>query len=51
MALINFHQGRIDTAIDLQAQAYFVAPPRKKPDYKRVLSRYQNAVARLPGSP
>ncbi|MCH8005045.1 MAG: TlpA family protein disulfide reductase [Planctomycetes bacterium] len=51
MALVNFHQGRIDAAIDLQAEAYFVARPRKKSDYERVLISYQNAVARLPGSP
>ena len=51
LALVNFHQGRIDAAIDLQSQAYFVAPPRKKPAYKRVLISYRNAEARLPGSP
>ncbi len=50
MALVHFHQGRVDAAIDLQAQAYFVAQPRKKSDYKRVLNSYRNAVARLPGS-
>lgn len=51
MALVNFHQGRIDAAIDLQAEAYFVAQPRRKPGYRRVLISYRNAVARLPGSP
>lgn len=51
MALVNFHQGRIDAAIDLQAQAYFVAQPRKKSGYMRVLMSYRNAVTRLPGSP
>lgn len=51
MALVNFHQGRIDAAIDLQAQAYFVAQPRRKSDYMRVLISYRSAVARLPGSP
>ncbi len=51
MALVKFHQGRIDAAIDLQAQAYMVAQPRRKPGYERVLKSYQNAVARLPGSP
>ena len=46
LALVHFHRQEIKKAIDLQTQAYFIAGTRNKPEYKRVLSTYQQAEKR-----
>jgi hypothetical protein len=47
MALIRYHRGEIEQAIDLQKRAYFLARPRRKAAYKRVLEAYQEAAQRV----
>jgi len=46
LAKIRFHRGEIDQAVELQKQAYFNAAPRRKAEYKRVLTQYQGAGER-----
>jgi thiol-disulfide isomerase/thioredoxin len=46
MALVHFHAGEIDEAIELQTRAYFLAQPQAKSDYKRVLASYREAASR-----
>ncbi|MHC4414723.1 MAG: peroxiredoxin family protein [Planctomycetota bacterium] len=46
LALVHFHRGDVETAIELQTQAYFIARPSDKAGYKRVLKGYQEAAAR-----
>ncbi len=48
LALVRFHRGDLQAAIDLQTRAYFIAHPRAKAGYKRVLSSYQEAAQRMP---
>ncbi|UCD76734.1 MAG: TlpA family protein disulfide reductase [Phycisphaerales bacterium] len=45
-ALIHYHAGRLDEAISLQKKAYFMARPKQKPGFKRVLRDYQEAAQR-----
>jgi thiol-disulfide isomerase/thioredoxin len=45
-ALVHFHRGEIDEAVELQTRAYFLAEPVEKAGYKRVLASYQDAANR-----
>ena len=45
-AMIHYHAGRLDEAIDLQKKAYFMARPKQKAGFKRVLRDYQEAAQR-----
>jgi tetratricopeptide (TPR) repeat protein len=45
-ALVHFHRGEIDEAVELQTRAYFLARPDAKAGYKRVLAGYQDAASR-----
>jgi hypothetical protein len=47
MALVHFHRGELAQAIDLQKRAYFMARPKQKAGYKRVLEAYQDAAERM----
>ncbi|MCI0363659.1 MAG: redoxin family protein [Phycisphaerales bacterium] len=47
LALVRFHRGEVDQAVELQKQAYFNALPRHKPLYKRTLTTYQDASERV----
>ena len=47
LALVYYHRDEIEQAVDLQTQAYFIASPRNKPRFKRVLGSYQQAVDRM----
>ena len=47
LALVHYYRQDVQQAIDLQTQAYFIASPRHKPRYKRVLGSYQQAVNRV----
>jgi len=49
LALVRYHRGELDQAINLQKKAYFIAKPKRKPQYKRVLEAYQGAAGRLGG--
>ena len=46
LALVYYHLQDVQQAIDLQTQAYFIASPKHKPRYKRVLGSYQQGVDR-----
>jgi thiol-disulfide isomerase/thioredoxin len=46
VALVRYTRGEVDQAIELQKQAYFNAPSKRKSEYKRVLSIYQGASER-----
>lgn len=46
VAMIRFHRGEVDQAIELQKQAYFMAPPKIKPEFRRQLTTYQEAAQR-----
>jgi thiol-disulfide isomerase/thioredoxin len=46
LALIRFHRGEVDQAIDLQKEAFFLAKPGVKPGYRQVLTAYQEAAVR-----
>ena len=45
-ALVHFHRGEIDEALELQTRAYFLAQPEAKAGYKRVLGSYRAAANR-----
>jgi tetratricopeptide (TPR) repeat protein len=45
-ALVHFHRGESREAIDLQTQAYFLARPEVKAQFKRVLEGYRESTAR-----
>jgi thiol-disulfide isomerase/thioredoxin len=45
-ALVHFHAGNVDKAVSMQRQAYFIAHPDEKPDYRRVLETYREAQQR-----
>ena len=47
LAMVYYHRQDIQQALDLQTQAYFIASPKHKPRYKRVLGSYQEAVGRV----
>ncbi|MEE8153466.1 MAG: redoxin domain-containing protein [Phycisphaerales bacterium] len=47
LAMVYYYRQDVQQAIDLQTQAYFIASPRHKPRYKRVLGSYQQAVDRV----
>ncbi|MCH8260319.1 MAG: redoxin domain-containing protein [Planctomycetes bacterium] len=47
LAMVYYHLQDVQQAIELQTQAYFIASPRHKPRYKRVLGSYQQAVDRV----
>ena len=47
LAMVYYHRQDVQQALDLQTQAYFIASPRHKPRYKRVLGSYQQAVDRV----
>ena len=47
LAVVHYHRDDIQQAVDLQTQAYFIASPRNKPRFKRVLGSYQQAVGRV----
>jgi hypothetical protein len=44
-ALVHYRKGEVDKAVQLQTKAYFMASPRRKPEFKRVLESYQAAKA------
>jgi len=46
LAMVHYYRDDIEQAIDLQTKAYFIASPKNKPRFKRVLSSYQQAVDR-----
>lgn len=46
VASVHFKRGEVDQAISLQKQAYFNAVPKKKPEFKRILTMYQGASTR-----
>ncbi len=46
VADVRFRRGEVDQAIELQKQAYFIANPKNKAEYKRTLSNYQEAAQR-----
>jgi tetratricopeptide (TPR) repeat protein len=46
IAQVYFVQGEIAKAVDFQKEAYFNANPRKKPEFKRTLTAYQEASQR-----
>ena len=46
MATVLFHKGETDKAVALQTEAWMMAAPKQKADYKRVLESYQKAAAR-----
>ena len=46
VASVHFKRGETDQAISLQKQAYFNAAPKKKPEFKRILTMYQGASTR-----
>ncbi len=46
LAVVYYHRNDIEQAIDLQTQAYFIASPKNKPRFKRVLGSYQQAIDR-----
>jgi alkyl hydroperoxide reductase subunit AhpC len=50
LAMVHYHRGELDQAIKLQKKAYFIAKPKRKPRYKRVLEAYQGAAGRLAGN-
>jgi thiol-disulfide isomerase/thioredoxin len=45
-ALVHFHRGELDQAIELQTRAYFLARPEAKAGYRRVLTSYRAAADR-----
>ena len=45
-ALVHYKTGEIDKAVQLQTKAYFLASPRRKAEFKRVLESYQGAQAK-----
>ena len=47
LAMVYYHRQDVEQAVDLQTQAYFIASPKHKPRYKRVLGSYQQAVDRV----
>lgn len=46
LAMVHYHAGEIDQAIELQKRAYFLAAPKSKEEYRRALNKYQDAQAR-----
>jgi thiol-disulfide isomerase/thioredoxin len=50
VALVHFHRGEMEQAIELQKQAYFSASPRVKPGYQRTLRTYQESAQRASAS-
>jgi tetratricopeptide (TPR) repeat protein len=48
LALVRFRQGRLREAVELQKQAYFIAHPRLKPAFRRVLDTYMESAADTP---
>jgi thiol-disulfide isomerase/thioredoxin len=46
LALVHYHRGELQSAIDLQKRAYFLAKPKYKQEYRRVLTGYQEAGLR-----
>lgn len=46
VASIYFQRGELDKAISLQKRAYFMAKPKHKADFSRVLEAYQSAADR-----
>ena len=43
LAMVYYHLQDVQQAIELQTQAYFIASPRHKPRYQRVLGSHQQA--------
>jgi hypothetical protein len=50
-AMVHFHRGEKNEAVDLQTQAYFLARPDAKPQYKRVLDGYRGQAPRPAEAP
>lgn len=46
VALVRFHRGEVDQAIELQRQAWFNAPPKRKAEFQRTLKVYQESAHR-----
>lgn len=46
VAMVQFANGEIDEAIENQQQAWMLAPPSEKADYRRVLDNYRSAATR-----
>jgi len=45
-AMVHFHRGEFTQAVELQSQAYFIARPDEKAEYRRALDAYRGAVHR-----
>ncbi len=46
VALIQFHSGNVNEAIERQMQAWMIATPSEKAEYRRVLDNYRSAAER-----
>jgi len=46
LASVLFHKGEVDKAVALQTEAWMIASPKQKAEYKRQLESYQKAAAR-----
>ncbi|HMN95922.1 MAG TPA: TlpA disulfide reductase family protein [Phycisphaerales bacterium] len=46
LALVQFHMGDLDAAIENQMQAWMLAVPEDKLEYRRTLDRYRNVAER-----
>ncbi|MHC4129978.1 MAG: TlpA family protein disulfide reductase [Planctomycetota bacterium] len=46
VALVHYHRGEIQEAVQLQTRAYFLARPEVKAGFKRVLGSYRDAADR-----
>jgi len=45
-ALVQFHSGNVNEAIERQMQAWMIASPAEKSEYRRVLDNYRSAAER-----
>ena len=48
LATVHYYRDEVQQAVELQTQAYFIASPKNKPRFRRVLGSYQQAVERVP---
>ncbi|MCA9284706.1 MAG: redoxin family protein [Phycisphaerales bacterium] len=46
VALVRFHRNELDQAVERQMEAWMVAVPAAKDDYKRTLEKYRSAAER-----
>lgn len=50
LAMVHFHRGEYDDAVELQKRAYFKVRPIFKSEFRRVLTAYQEAQRRAAGT-